>query len=672
MAYILGLDTGGTFTDAAIIEAESGELLAKAKSPTTREDLSVGLGQAITAALDKIPSGKRNEVKRICLSTTLATNAVVEGMGGRVGLVMIGFEENALNRNNLGTVLGSDPVTWIAGGHKTDARPQSPLDTAALIRFAEEYGREISAIAIAGHFAVRNPEHEIEARQILRERLGLPVTCSHELSSSLGGPKRALTALLNARLIDLLDQQITATDAIISSAGLEAELMVVKGDGSLVSAEFARLRPVETILSGPAASLSGAAHLVGHQDALVADIGGTTTDIAVLEGGYPRLSKSGATIGGWSTMVEAAAIRTGGLGGDSEVRLVDRGTKGGVRLGPRRVIPLAALAGNNDRVLNWLDEQMLNPVPSALDGRFVLPLFDGEPPSWLTRSEATMARQCHEKGLQPIASIAQTRLAIGAIDRLVGRGLLAISGFTPTDAALILGQFKGMDKSASLKGAELMARQRTGAGLAQAENAERFAEMVLERLTVQSALALLDASFAHQDMGESAASGNMIIETLISDAASKGGKASTQPLVRTSIKLERPLIALGASAACHYPAIADVLGAELIVPADADVAGAVGAAAGSIRQRATITITQPSDGTFRVHLHQGPQDFQSMDAALNFAEDAALKEAEEKATSAGARQVNLSAERRVNLVELGGGKTLFIEAQIHGLASGSF
>jgi len=501
MAYILGLDTGGTFTDAAIIEAESGELLAKAKSPTTREDLSVGLGQAITAALDKIPSGKRNEVKRICLSTTLATNAVVEGMGGRVGLVMIGFEENALNRNNLGTVLGSDPVTWIAGGHKTDARPQSPLDTAALIRFAEEYGREISAIAIAGHFAVRNPEHEIEARQILRERLGLPVTCSHELSSSLGGPKRALTALLNARLIDLLDQQITATDAIISSAGLEAELMVVKGDGSLVSAEFARLRPVETILSGPAASLSGAAHLVGHQDALVADIGGTTTDIAVLEGGYPRLSKSGATIGGWSTMVEAAAIRTGGLGGDSEVRLVDRGTKGGVRLGPRRVIPLAVLAGNNDRVLNWLDEQMLNPVPSGLDGRFVLPLFDGEPPSWLTRSEATMARQCHEKGLQPIASIAQTRLAIGAIDRLVGRGLLAISGFTPTDAALILGQFKGMDKSASLKGAELMARQRTGAGLAQAENAERFAEMVLERLTVQSALALLDASFAHQDMG---------------------------------------------------------------------------------------------------------------------------------------------------------------------------
>ncbi|XDZ66188.1 hydantoinase/oxoprolinase N-terminal domain-containing protein [Alphaproteobacteria bacterium LSUCC0684] len=672
MVYILGLDTGGTFTDAAIIDAETGALVAKAKSPTTREDLSIGLGQAIMAALEKLPSGKKGEVKRVCLSTTLATNAVVEGMGGRVGLVMIGFDQNALGRNNLGTVLGSDPVTWIAGGHKTDARPQSPLDTAALLRFTEKYGREISAIAIAGHFAVRNPEHEIEARRILREKLDLPVTCSHELSSALGGPKRALTALLNARLIDLLDRQITATDAIMTSAGLAAELMVVKGDGSLISAEFARLRPVETILSGPAASLSGAAHLVGRRDALVADIGGTTTDIAVLENGYPRLSKSGATIGGWSTMVEAAAIRTGGLGGDSEVRLVDRGTKGGVRLGPRRLVPLAVLAKDHDRVEGWLDEQLLNPVPSALDGRFVFPLFSGEPPLWLTRSEATMARLCAEKGLQPVADIAQTRLALGAIDRLVGRGLLAMSGFTPTDAALILGRFEGMESDASFKGAELMARQRTGSGVAQAENAERFAVMVMERLTVQSALALLDAAFAHQDMGESAASGNMILEALIVDAATNKAKRDKEPLVRTSIELERPLIALGASAACHYPRIAEILGAELIVPTDADVAGAVGAAAGSIRQRATITITQPSDGTFRVHLNQGPQDFQSMDAALNFAEDAALQEAEKKAAAAGAKQISLSSERQVNTVQLGGDKTLFIEAKIHGLATGSY
>ena len=186
---------------------------------------------------------------------------------------------------------------------------------------------------------------------------------------------------------------------------VEAELMVVKGDGSLVGAEFARLRPVETILSGPAASLSGAAHLVGRKDAIVADIGGTTTDIAILEGGFPQLSPKGATIGGWSTMVEAADIRTGGLGGDSEVRLIDRGTKGGVLLGPRRVIPLSMLATDEARLADWLEIHLQNPVATAQDGRFVVPLFDDEPPQWLTRSEANMARQCRDSGylLSPIS-----------------------------------------------------------------------------------------------------------------------------------------------------------------------------------------------------------------------------------------------------------------------------
>ena len=106
------------------------------------------------------------------------------------------------------------------------------------------------------------------------------MTCSHELSSSLGGPRRALTAVLNARLINLLDRLINATQSIMAQHGLACPLMVVKGDGSLLRADFARSRPVETVLSGPAASLSGAAFLAGSKSALVADIGGTTTDIA--------------------------------------------------------------------------------------------------------------------------------------------------------------------------------------------------------------------------------------------------------------------------------------------------------------------------------------------------------------------------------------------------------
>ena len=672
MHYILGLDTGGTFTDAAIIDGRTGELAAKAKAPTTRHDLSIGLGQAIGKVVEKLGAENRKNISRVCLSTTLATNAVVEGMGGRVGLVMIGFDKTSLERNNLGQSLGDDPVVFVAGGHKSDARQQAALDLAALDVFADTFGGDISAIAIAGHFAVRNPEHEAKARDHLREKTGLPVTCSHELSSALGGPKRALTALLNARLIDLLDRQIAATDKIMKDTGLEnAELMVVKGDGSLVSAEFARLRPVETILSGPAASLSGAAHLVGRKDAIVADIGGTTTDIAILEGGFPHLSPNGATIGGWSTMVEAADIRTGGLGGDSEVRLIDRGTKGGVLLGPRRVIPLSMLALNEPRLENWIEAHLQNPVATAQDGRFVVPLFSGEPPKWLTRSETAMAIQCRDAGVAPVTDLAQTRLALSAIDRLVGRGLLAISAFTPTDAALILNLFDGGDRNIAVKGGELMARQRTGAGVAQASSPENFATMVMKRLTVQSSLALLDSAFAHQGLGEGEASKNRFLEMMMTNAShlAHGGE-ETASLVSTQVGFNMPLVALGASAHCHYPAIARAIGAELIVPEDADVAGAVGAAAGSIRQRAVVTVTQPSDGVFRVHGFASPEDFGAMDIALNHAEDIAKAEANRKAEAAGATDIKLDADRDVKIVNLGGEKTLFIEARITGIATG--
>ena len=686
MRYILGLDTGGTFTDAAIINADSGALMAKAKSPTTRHDLSIGLGHAINQVVDSLPEDERKGIARVSLSTTLATNAVVEGMGGRVGLIMIGFEPSALERNNLGQVINEDPVIFVSGGHKSDAKPQAELDFSALDDFIETHRDDISAVAIAGHFAVRNPEHELAARDYLRQKTDWPVTCSHELSSALGGPKRALTALLNARLINLLDRQITATANIIKEANLDADLMVVKGDGSLVSADFARLRPVETILSGPAASLSGAAHLVGEQNALVADIGGTTTDIAVLESGYPRLSEHGATIGGWSTMVEAADIRTGGLGGDSEVRLVDRGMIGGVRLGPRRVIPVSVLAATHPEIETWLDTQLLNPVASDTDARFVLPLFEGEPPTWLTRSETRMAITCRDQGLKPISELAETRLALGAIDRLVSRGLIAICAFTPTDAALITGAFTGYDQSIALKAAELMARQRSGAGTPQAANAEHFAKMVLERLTVQSSLALLDSAFAHQGKGENAASKNAILESLIIEASHNAHNADhnnngqtvngqdahqTDALVSTSIRLNYPLVALGASAHCHYPTIAKAMGANLIVPEDADVAGAVGAAAGSIRQRSSITVTMPSDGIYRVHLLSGPMDFNSMDAALNHAEECAKDDAKQKAETAGANGIVVSSDRKVKIVQLSPDKTLFIEATISGLATGT-
>ena len=661
MTIVLGLDTGGTFTDAALLDTTTGTMLAKAKSLTTRQDLSIGVGGAMRAVVEKW-GGNPADIGLVSLSTTLATNAVVEGVGGRVGLILIGFDEGALERADLAKALGNDPVCFISGGHRNDGAPQAAFDKEALTTQAEALKDDVSAFAVASHFATRNPEHEIAAREILRSVTGLPVTCSHELSSSLGGPRRALTAMLNARLINLLEKLVAATADQMKECALNCALMVVKGDGSLLEADFARSRPVETVLSGPAASQAGAAFLAGAKTALVSDIGGTTTDIAYLRDGVPALNGDGAYVGGWRTMVEAADIRTSGLGGDSETLPLSRGRQKGLSLGPRRAIPLSLLARDWPEALTHLEAQLSNPVPQATDGRFVMPMMPDGIPSWLSKAEQRFAKDALAAGISPVADIATSQVALGAVDRLIGRGLLALAAFTPTDAAHVLGHFDEFDKQAAIYGAKLLSRQKNGIGDSQAESPEEIATTTLNTLTERSALSLLDAAFAQDGWPEGTASASDFIRASL--------YGSDDKLVESQTKLKLPLIALGASAATHYPAIAKLLGADLIVPEHADVAGAVGAAAGSVRQRVMITVTQPNEGRFRIHLPDGPQDVKSQEEALMLATQAAEDMARKRAESAGAKSVEITTSSQIKEVDLGDGKTLFMEGLIQTQAVG--
>ncbi len=318
MAYFLGVDTGGTYTDAVIVDEATDAVIGSAKSLTTRGDLALGIGRAVDAAL--AGAGVRAaDVAMVSLSTTLATNALVEGQGGRVALVFIGFDAGDLERGGLIEALGGDPVILAAGGHSHAGSEIAPLDMAALEAEVTELGPEVLGFAVAARFATRNPAHEVAVRDMIRRVTGRAVTCSHELSANLNGPKRALTAVLNARLIGMIDRLVSACEGHLQHIGVDAPLMVVRGDGALISAAMVRERPIETILSGPAASIVGARWLTGAQDALVSDIGGTTTDVALLRGGLPEIDPEGARVGGFRTMVEAVAMRTTGLGGDSEV-----------------------------------------------------------------------------------------------------------------------------------------------------------------------------------------------------------------------------------------------------------------------------------------------------------------------------------------------------------------
>ena len=315
--FYLGIDTGGTFTDAVLYDPTKGGaagVIAKAKSLTTRYDLAIGISGAIGGLFE----GETFDVGRIgfvSLSTTLATNALVEGQGTPAALVMIGFTDSDLQRGGLGQALGQSAVVFCQGGHDGHGRAK-PLNLSTLELFLDSpAGQAAHGFAVASVFAVRNPAHEIAARDLIIAKTGKPVTLSHELSARLNGPKRALTTLLNARLIPMISGLIAAVERTLASRNINAPLMVVRGDGSLVTAAFARERPVETILSGPAASVLGARAMTGLKRAMVSDIGGTTTDVAVLEDGLPRIDPDGAMVGGHRTMVEAVAMRTFGLGG---------------------------------------------------------------------------------------------------------------------------------------------------------------------------------------------------------------------------------------------------------------------------------------------------------------------------------------------------------------------
>lgn len=657
-ALYLGIDTGGTYTDA-VLWSEACGIVAKAKALTTRHDLAEGIAGAVDAVLRQALI-KPSEIKLVSMSTTLATNALVEGQGGRVALVMIGFDQADLFRDGLSQALGSDPVIFCPGGHNVHG-DANELALENLVADLPTLEGRVSGVAVASYFAIRNPEHEIAVRDMIRAHTGLPVTCSHELSSKLGGPRRALTTLLNARLVPMIDRLINATEGFLEERGILAPLMVVRGDGALVTAEFARARPIETILSGPAASLVGARHMTGLDDAVASDIGGTTTDIAVLEGGRLRLDPDGATVGGMRTMVEAVAMHTFGLGGDSEVSLKERALIPEIVLGPRRLVPLA-LAGmkHGDIIHKDLKRQSLNLNASRMDGRFVM--RTGVPDSLAVGLTITETRLYATISKIPVAldHLVVSTSQIATINRLVMRGLVHIIGLTPSDAAHALGLQDNWDSIAARMGAELFARKRDGEGHRIAEDGDALARAVLHVVTRRSAEAILETVFAEDGLDGSA----YVAHPLVQRAFGRNGG-----MARLAVALDRPVIGLGASASLHYAGLSSLIGNECHIAEHADVANALGAVVGQVQMSAEARISQPEAGLFRLNSGLRIDDYETEDEAMAAAETHIRVIAAGLAGRAGTDQARIEITRDIKVATIEGERS-FIEATILATATG--
>ncbi|MEE9313933.1 MAG: hydantoinase/oxoprolinase family protein [Rhizobiaceae bacterium] len=666
MAFLLGIDTGGTFTDAVILQTASngtgGKVIAKAKALTTRQDLSIGIEGATTKAIQLSKCDPRS-IGLVSLSTTLATNALVEGQGGRVALVSIGFEKRDLQNAGLADALGNDPVIHLSGGHTTHGQEAQPLDLAPLKNQLEVLAKTVSGFAVAGYFAVRNPEHELAVRDLILKQTGKAVTCSHELSARLNGPKRALTTVLNARLVPLITRLISATRRTLETQSILAPVMVVRGDGALVSADFAARRPIETILSGPAASLVGAKFLTGETNAFINDIGGTTSDVALLENGNPQLDPDGAMVGGYRTMVEAVAMHTFGLGGDSEVSISSSGLSPELALGPKRLVPISLIAHSHKKVIHEiLDSQLKSILNNRYDGRFVFKSGSGISDG-LSKSEEQLFNQITDIPLA-VEGLLSGAAQVASLNTLVSRGLVQLAGLTPSDAMHALGQHDIWDKDAALKGLSLFGRKKDGGGRPLFKDPLLLADKIIEKVERRSAEIVLETAFQIDGKDGRAQTYHLLVQDIL-NRQEQGDESKTK--VDLSLNLDRPLIGLGASAHAYHPKAAKLLGTKAIIPEDADVANAIGAVVGQISMRVDIVISQPSNGIFQVSGIE--KTFPNEKDARAAAEKLALEQVKKLAVQAGAGEIETSIsfdEKRANVES----RDMLIEATVSAVATG--
>jgi N-methylhydantoinase A len=329
---IVGLDVGGTHTDVVLL-GETG-ILQQVKVPTDPDHLF----EVVWSGIQQVIRGVRLEdIRRAVLSTTLCTNAIVQNQLAPVSVLVSSGP-------------GVDPAYFGIGDHffavagciDHRGREIEPIDHLEIEAIRSRLLADgIRHVAVVGKFSVRNPKHELEIQQLLGDDFDY-VTLGHRISGNLNFPRRIATAYLNGAVYPIYCCFFQAVRDCFATQGFNFPIYVLKADGGTMSLEASLSYPGQTILSGPAASVMGSLPFAGpHGDTLVLDIGGTTTDMALLVNGAPLLAPAGIELGPFKTLIRSLQTHSIALGGDSAVRVVD----GEMRIGPERVGPAMAYGG---------------------------------------------------------------------------------------------------------------------------------------------------------------------------------------------------------------------------------------------------------------------------------------------------------------------------------------
>ncbi len=618
MAYELGIDAGGTYTDSVLIRKSDGRVICSNKALTTYPDPLEGIERSI----DGLDPEKLKLATIVSVSTTLATNTILERTGYPVGLILIG-------NYDIPEESGIENWIMVQGGHDSNGEEVAALDLSAVENFVFGTKDRVSAFAVSSYFSVRNPEHELRVKTLIQELSGLPVVCGHELAQSLGAYERGVTAYLNAQLLPVAEGFLKTVVNEIERRGLNSRIAMLRCDGSVVSMHEAMKKPIESVFSGPAASLLGASYLSGCETCTVIDVGGTSTDVSLIHKGLPHLSEAGAVVGGWQTKVRALRMETSAMGGDSHIWV----QSGNINIGPKRVIPLCRAAVLYPDFMNTLKKRWI-PDRLKLNEHIQATKFfvrTKQVPANLSQEEKELLALIGNEPLS-LKDVYWDRNILPprkVMDSLIQKRLVQAIGFTPTDALHVLGEYTEWSSEASEIGATLLANF---IGVDRHE----FCLKVKRLFARNMARDLIAFLMEGVDRAE--------IQKML-----EGGFFSR-------FKVDIPVVLLGGPVRAYVNELSKLIDAEILVPEYSDVGNAVGALAGKGTKRVEITVrTLYSESKYDlktrgifVYTPLGRRHFVIRSEALEFAEEFGRKLILDYMTESGLfpDQVTVSVEKK--------------------------
>jgi N-methylhydantoinase A/oxoprolinase/acetone carboxylase beta subunit len=624
----LGIDTGGTFTDGVILDLDNRRVVRTTKVLTTHQDLCI----CIAEVLNRLTPENSPGIAFVSLSTTLATNAIAEGKRRPVGLFLLGYDPDLVARYQFQNQFGTAHFAYIAGRHGLDGKEEIPLDQSRISHLAEVLRSKVDTFAVASYAGPINAAYEQIAAEILAQRTELPVVQSHHLSNDLDSIRRATTASLNASLLGNLQEFLDAVQQMLHQHGIHAPILMVRGDGSIVRAEFARSRPVEIIHSGPATSTIGGQFLAGVDTCLVVDIGGTTTDIALVNQGNAQMFEKAATVGNYRTCVKTIQTRSFGLGGDSQIHF-DR--TGSLSLGPDRVLPLTHLCvqfpSAREDLARLLEEKRVIHYNDELEYW----ILRREPRRPFQDDRTNRALQLLREGPLRLSRLLQlTRVkspVLLDVFELINQEIIERASLTPTDLLHLTGEYTPWDTHMADRVIQAVARNWN-------QSSEAFIQQVRNEITRRIVSEVVEFLSGRQ-ISEPAYhfSKDRLDRWLFEESFHP-----SHPFLGCQISLKIPLVGIGAPAQAFLPPVAQALNTTIILPEHYAVANAVGTVVGNILVRREADILPCIEGAaitgYFARVDGKQPKFELIEQAVAFARQSLVAMVSEEARLAGLTQ----------------------------------